>query len=206
MIGFTKQEVKEIIQEVLPKKTEEEQEQIYAEMEQYYDGYRFSEESEERTFNSTLVMYYLKEYLSRGKRPIRMLDINIAANFQKLANLITLKNNSYSKEVLECLMQKKQISEEIVNKFNLEMEITKKEVLSILFYFGYCTIKESLLGTEVAFKIPNYVMSEIYNEYFMYLLKLEGMKVDNTKINEAIKELALEGKINKNRGIYAVKY
>ena len=127
MIGFTKQEVKEIIQEVLPKKTEEEQGQIYDEMEQYYDGYRFSEESEERTFNSTLVMYYLKEYLSRGKRPIRMLDMNIAANFQKLANLITLKNNSYSKEVLECLMQKKQISEEIVNKFNLEMEITKKE-------------------------------------------------------------------------------
>lgn len=33
---------------------------IYNEMEQYYNGYRFSEKSEERTFNLTLVRYYFE--------------------------------------------------------------------------------------------------------------------------------------------------
>ena len=197
MIGLTKKEVKEIIKEVLPEKNEEEQEKIYEEMEQYYDGYRFSEVNEERTFNTTLVMYYLKEYIETGTRPLEMLDINIAANFEKLENLITLKNNEYSKEVLDALMQNKDIIEKIVNKFNLKMDITRDVVLSMLFYFGYSTIKENMGGLDVSFKIPNYVMSGIYNDYFIQLLKREGTPIDISKIKEAIRELAFEGKIDK---------
>ena len=69
MIGFTKKEIQSIIEEVFEEKTVEEKEEIYEEMKQYYDGYRFSEENEERVFNSTLVMYYLKEYKKNGERP-----------------------------------------------------------------------------------------------------------------------------------------
>ena len=197
MIGLTKQEVKEAIKEVLPEKTEQEQEEIYNEMEQYYNGYRFSEQSEERTFNTTLVMYYLKEYVRTGERPAEMLDINIAANFEKLENLITLKNNEYSKEVLEALMQKGDISAKIVNKFNLKMEVAQSTILSMLFYFGYCTIKENRTGLNVYFKIPNYVMEGIYNEYFMQLLAREGVKIDSRQMEDAILQLAEEGKIDK---------
>ena len=197
MIGLTKQEVKEAIKEVLPEKTEQEQEEIYNEMEQYYNGYRFSEQSEERTVNTTLVMYYLKEYVRTGERPAEMLDINIAANFEKLENLITLKNNEYSKEVLEALMQKGDISAKIVNKFNLKMEVAQSTILSMLFYFGYCTIKENRTGLNVSFKIPNYVMEGIYNEYFMQLLAREGVKIDSRQMEDAILQLAEEGKIDK---------
>ena len=197
MIGLTKQEVKEAIKEVLPEKTEQEQEEIYNEMEQYYNGYRFSEQSEERTFNTTLVMYYLKEYVRTGERPAEMLYINIAANFEKLENLITLKNNEYSKEVLEALMQKGDISAKIVNKFNLKMEVAQSTILSMLFYFGYCTIKENRTGLNVSFKIPNYVMEGIYNEYFMQLLAREGVKIDSRQMEDAILQLAEEGKIDK---------
>ena len=190
MIGLTKHEVKEIIKEVLPEKTEQEQEKIYDEMEQYYNGYRFSELSEETIFNTTLVMYYLKEYVEIGQRPLKMLDDNIAANFEKLENLITLKNNKYSKEVLETLIQNKEIVEPIIDKFNLKMEITPSTILSMLFYFGYCTIKENRIGLNVSFKIPNYVMAGIYNEYFMQLLAREGVKIDSTQIEGAILQLA----------------
>ena len=197
MIGLTKHEVKEAIKEVLPEKTEKEQEEIYNEMEQYYNGYRFSEKSEQRTFNTTLVMYYLKEYIKTGERPIKMLDNNIAANFEKLENLITIKNNPYSKEVLEALIQNNEITAPIIDKFNLKMDVTKDTILSMLFYFGYCTIKERKIGLNVSFKIPNYVMSGIYNEYFMQLLSREGIKIDSTQMSEAIQQLALEGKIDK---------
>ena len=197
MIGLTKQEVKNVIKEVLPQKKETEQEEIYKEMEQYYDGYRFSEVNEETTFNTTLVMYYLKEYVETGKRPLEMLDMNVSANFEKLENLITLKNNEYSKEVLESLIQNKDITEKIVNKFNLKMDITRDVVFSMLYYFGYSTIKENMGGLDVTFKIPNYVMSGIYNDYFIQLLKREGTPIDISKIKEAIRELAFEGKIDK---------
>ncbi len=173
MIGLTKQEVKNVIKELLPEKSETEQEEIYKEMEQYYDGYRFSEVNEETTFNTTLVMYYLKEYMESGKRPLEMLDMNVSANFEKLENLITLKNNEYSKEVLESLIQNKDITEKVVNKFNLKMDITRDVVFSMLFYFGYSTIKENMGGLDVTFKNPNYVMSGIYNDYFTHLLKRE---------------------------------
>ena len=197
MIGFTKKEIQSIIEEVFEEKTVEEKEEIYEEMKQYYDGYRFSEENEERVFNSTLVMYYLKEYKKNGERPKKMLDMNIAANFEKLANLITLKNNPYSKEVLESLMQNKEIFSSITDKFNLAMDLNKKDILSMLFYFGYCTIKENRMGLDVTFKIPNYVMASVYNDYFLWLLKKDGIKINETKVEEAITELALDGKINK---------
>ena len=189
MIGLTKQEVQEIIKEVLPQKIELEQEKIYEEMEIYYDGYRFSELNEEKTFNTTLVMYYLNYYVSIGTRPAKMLDRNIDANFEKLESLITLKNNPYSKEVLEALIQNGEIAEEITDKFNLAMDITKKDVLSILFYFGYCTIKEIKLGLRPSYRIPNYVMAGVYNEYFMQLLAREGIKIDATKVDEAIEQM-----------------
>ena len=197
MIGLTGQEVKEIIKEVLPEKTEKEQEEIYNEMEQYYNGYRFSEQSEETIFNTTLVMYYLKEYLETDARPEKMLDNNIAANYEKLENLITLKNNEYSKEVLEALIQNNEIVAPIIDKFNLKMEVTQSTILSMLFYFGYCTIKENRMGLNVSFKIPNYVMAGIYNEYFMQLLAQEGVKINAKQMEEAIQQLAEEGKIDK---------
>ena len=40
-------------------------------------------------------------------------------------------------------------------------------------------------------------MREIYNDYFMYLLQQEGIKIDTTKIEDAIEEIELEGKIDK---------
>ena len=77
------------------------------------------------------------------------------------------------------------------------MEVTPSTILSMLFYFGYCTIKARKMGLNVSFKIPNYVMAGIYNEYFMQLLSREGLKIDTTQMEEAIQELALDGKIDK---------
>ena len=169
MCGFTHDEVKQIIKEVLPEENIENQEKIYEKMKQYYDGYRFSEDTEDTVFNSTLVMYYLKQYIKQGKEPQQKLDMNIAANFEKLGNLITLKNNEYSKEILENLMQNKEITGSITEKLNFDLPFLKRDdITSILFYFGYVTIKDKQLD-EIYMSIPNYVMKEIYNDYCRYL-------------------------------------
>ena len=198
MIGFAEHEVKEIIKEVLPEKTEKEQQEIYNTMKKYYDGYRFSEESEKHIFNSTLVMYYLNNYMQLGKPPTKLLDMNIAANFTKLGNLLTLKGNSISKEILTKAIQNQPIQGEIIDKFELgEMPIDEQVIQSLLFYFGYLTIGENITDTIIKYKIPNQVMSGIYNEYFLYLIQKSGVEINITKIQEAALELGFEGKINK---------
>ena len=162
MIGFTEQEVKEIIKEILPEKTEKEKQEIFETMKKYYDGYRFSEESEKHIFNSTLVMYYLNNYFKKGKPPTELLDMNIAANFTKLGNLITLKGNNISKDILTKAIQNQPMQGKIVNKFELgEMPINEQVIQSLLFYFGYLTIGENVAGTIIKYKIPNQVMSGI---------------------------------------------
>ena len=198
MIGFTEEEVKEIIKEVLAEKTEKEQQEIYDTMKKYYDGYRFSEESEKHIFNSTLVMYYLNNYIQLGKPPKKLLDMNIAAKFTKLGNLLTLKGNSISKEILTKAIQNQPMQGEIIDKFELgEMPINEQVIQSLLFYFGYLTIDENIAGTIIKYKIPNQVMSGIYNEYFLYLIQKSGVEINITKIQEAILELGFEGKIDK---------
>ena len=198
MIGFTEQEVQDIVNEVLPEKTQEEKTEIYETMKKYYDGYRFSEASKEHSFNSTLVMYYLKNYAQLGTPPLDLLDINIAANFTKLENLLTLKGNNVSKKILENAIQNQEMENKIVNKFELAIMPTDEKVIqSLLFYFGYLTIGENTLGLDVKFKIPNYIMAGIYNDYFINLIQQSGVNIDTSKIREAVHEIALEGKIDK---------
>ena len=198
MIGFTEQEVQNIIKELLPEKTQEEKTEIYETMKKYYDGYRFSEASKEHSFNSTLVMYYLKNYTQLGTPPSKLLDINIAATFTKLGNLLTLEGNNVSKDILEKAIQNQEIEGSIVEKFELGVvPIGEKEIQSLLFYFGYLTIGENTLGLDVKFKIPNYIMAGIYNDYFINLIQQSGVNIDTSKIREAVHEIALEGKIDK---------
>ncbi len=172
--------------------------EIYETMKKYYDGYRFSEASKEHSFNSTLVMYYLKNYKQLGTPPLKLLDINIAANFTKLGNLLTQEGNNVSKDILEKAIQNQEMEGSIVEKFELGVvSIGEKEIQSLLFYFGYLTIGENTLGLDVKFKIPNYIMAGIYNDYFINLIQQSGVKIDTSKIQEAVHEIALEGKINK---------
>ena len=198
MVGFTEKEVQDIVNEVLPEKTQQEKQEIYETMKKYYDGYRFSELSSEHTFNSTLVMYYLCNYVQLQRPPVELLDINIAANFTKLGNLLTLKGNNVNKEILEKAIQNQEIEGKIVNKFELDiMPVDEKVIQSLLFYFGYLTIGENTVGLDIKFKIPNYIMAGIYNDYFINLIQQSGVNIDTSKIREASHELALEGKIDK---------
>ena len=77
------------------------------------------------------------------------------------------------------------------------MEFTDTDLVSMLYYLGYLTIVGEELGvTEL--KVPNKVMREIYSDYFIKLLDDQAqMSIDNDEYNEILRQLALEGKIDK---------
>ena len=194
MIGLTHEEVKSLLNEV----EEEKQEEIYQLMISNYDGYLFNKEQEEKSFNATLVMYFLDYYYRLNKIPDSLIDINIAFNYGKVENLIKLYQNNYYQDILNDLFTTDTVSGILKEKFNLEYDFTKDDVISLLYYFGYLTIgKENIFDNSIQFKIPNQVMKETYNHYFVKILSDMKITFDSNYLRECYKELIVEGKINK---------
>ena len=194
MIGLTHEEVKSLLNEV----EEEKQEEIYQLMISNYDGYLFNKEQEEKSFNATLVMYFLDYYYRLNKIPDSLIDINIAFHYGKVENLIKLYQNNYYQDILNDLFTTDTVSGILKEKFNLEYDFTKDDIISLLYYFGYLTIgKENIFDNSIQFKIPNQVMKETYNHYFVKILSDMKITFDSNYLRECYKELIVEGKINK---------
>ena len=192
MIGLTHEEVKSLLNEV----EEEKQEEIYQLMINNYDGYLFNKEQEEKSFNATLVMYFLNYYYAFKKIPDSLIDINIAFNYGKVENLIKLYQNNYYQDILNDLFTTDTVTGILKEKFNLEYDFTKDDIISLLYYFGYLTIGKGLLGNSYLFKIPNYVMKETYTNYFIHLLNEENITFNQDKLNNCMYELLEQGKID----------
>ena len=191
MIGLTHEEVKSLLNEV----EEEKQEEIYQLMISNYDGYLFNKEQEEKSFNATLVMYFLDYYYRLNKIPDSLIDINIAFNYGKVENLIKLYQNNYYQDILNDLFTTDTVTGILKEKFNLEYDFMKDDIISLLYYFGYLTIGKGLLGNSYLFKIPNYVMKETYTNYFIHLLNEENITFNQDKLNNCMYELLEQGKI-----------
>ena len=192
MIGLTHEEVKYLIKDI----DKEKQEEIFNLMVDNYDGYLFNKNINERVFNATLVMYFLKNYYDFNTVPEELLDTNIAFNYGKIENLLKLQNNSFYKYVLDNILKTGTIEGELKSKFNLEEEFTKDDIVSLLYYFGYLTIEREVIGGNILFKIPNYVMNELYSNYFLKILRDININIDSSIISESLKEIVYEGRID----------
>ena len=193
MIGLNHEEVKKLLDEIV---LEKDREEIYNLMIKNYDGYLFNEEATERVFNATLTMYLLNYYEDFKKIPKELMDKNIVTNYGKIGKLLKLKENDYYNEIIDELLKNDEITGELQNNFNLELDISKNDLISLLYYFGYLTIGEDNFGL-IKFKVPNKVMKEAYNNYFIELLKIANIQIDSVKIRDIIEEIVMENKIEK---------
>jgi len=192
MLGFTEEELRLLIDE--SEINDFNKEILISDMKQYYNGYLFNEDSEIRVFNPNMVLYFLDNLIKNNKYPKNMLDLNIKTDYKKLENLAF---NFKDEETIESILTNEEIDVNLVERFNLEyMYDNKENFISLLFYMGMLTIKESFLGN-ITLKVPNVAMKEIYWEYFRRKLsETNNFKMDNTKVNKAINEMALNGKSN----------
>ena len=161
MIGLTHEEVKKILNDYVSKEDEEE---IYNVMLENYDGYLFNKKAKEKIFNATLVVYLLDYYVRYKEMPEEIMDDNIAFNRGKVGNLIELKHNPYTKELLEEILLNDQVRGKLKRSFDLEIDFDRNDIISLLYYFGYLTIEPDKFGGYF-FKIPNRVMKEVYGNY-----------------------------------------
>ena len=200
MLGFSKEDVIYLMKELeIPEETQKE---LLPVIKTNYDGYVFSTMIRDnienyKLYNSNMTLYFLYMYQVQNQIPKELVDINIISDYSKIESFMDLCQNMNKIEILEKIVAGDLIESSLTEKFNAEIQFGEKELISLLFYLGYLTIKE--IGfSKYKFQIPNDVIKEIYSNYFLeYISRKANIVIDSIDTETINKELLLEGKIDK---------
>ncbi len=174
MLGFSTEDVRDLFtyyKEHNLIRQDADIEAIIKEMKPWYDNYCFAEgalETQSRVFNCDMVLYYLRNYMSRGEGPKEMIDPNTKTDYNKMRKLIQLdKLDGDRKGIIRTIAETGQIVCRLVETFPARM-ITDPEIFpSLLFYYGMLTIKGTF-GSQLILGIPN---NNVRKQYYGYLLE-----------------------------------
>ena len=205
-IGFTSAEVSQIIQPMV-EECGLEQKSLMRQLGKWYNGYRFNIHADELIFNSDMILYFTDNFdLEACRYPMRMLDDNIVSDYRisdyrisdyrKIMQLFAIGDIESNYQVLEELI----VSGEIIGlhgqKLDIDKSFTRNDFISLLLYMGFITIGGSMLN-EIRYRVPNYVIQQLYFQYFKVEVELRGqITLDNSSLLAAVRELALHGNVN----------
>ena len=194
MMGFTQTDLIEMMNSLGI--SDEEQDTLLPIMKENYDGYQFSTKAQDKIYNSNMCLYFLKEYINYKEIPEKLIDVNIASDYNKLGNMLDLCKGEEREKIIEKTVSGQGIVSDITAKFNPAIEFTEKDLVSMLYYLGYLTIQDNIAGYP-KLNIPNMVMKEIYSDYFLRVLNQNFSMSANINYSELALEIALDGKIDR---------
>ena len=103
-----------------------------------------------------------------------MLDANIASDYYKVKKIFSIQNREQEFiPVLKELTTEGVLVTPITDFFNLEKAFSENDLISLLYYMGWITIKDYEDGL-YSFQIPNQVIRELYHNYFMDIIEQES--------------------------------
>lgn len=194
LMGFTQSEVLGILRGIeIP---QEEEEEVMALMKDWYDGYLFSTNAQGHVYNSDMVLYFASIYAAKRRYPEELLDANIASDYRKIRKLFTIKDKEIEHLAhLDELLKKGELVSKLVRQFELNRRFDREDFISLLFYTGIITIDGKILDQAV-FKMPNYVIKQLYYQYFHQVMLERTELVDRRiKVERLIATLALENEL-----------
>jgi len=192
MMGFTEAEVATLLEYYeIPNS-----DVVLKDMRSYYNGSCFSREGVNKLYNSNMVLYFLDEIYARGKYPHSLIDVNIASDYSKIANIFSLKQDTETDETIKQIIANGETTASLTEQFSFQKDFTDDDLVSLLYYNGLLTIKGMDYG-RIIFTIPNYVIRELYWKFFAQRLEKEaGITVNSSQLQSAMKQMAIEGKID----------
>jgi Predicted AAA-ATPase/PD-(D/E)XK nuclease superfamily len=195
MMGFSEKEVEAILKKIGVKK--DNLDAVLSDLRVWYDGYLFSEDETNRTYNTDMVLYFSQYYRTYKKYPNNLLDNNIASDYSKVSNVFKIQNREFENfEALRILTETGQVSSQLTTQFSFVKTFSKDDLVSLLFYMGFLTIKKKELGALV-FQFPNFVIQRLYADYFVSILQqFADLPIDNSDMNASIRLLATTGNLN----------
>lgn len=160
-------------------------EEVINDMKPWYDGYCFSEESlksKNRVFNCNMVLYYLRNYMSYGCAPERMIDPNTKTDYDKMNKLLRFdKLDGNRKGIIKSIAETEQVITSLEESFPARALTNPDTFTSLLFYYGMLTIKGTH-GMQLVLGIPN---NNVRKQYYGYLLE-EYQQMSRVSLNDLI--------------------
>ncbi|MBF0226744.1 MAG: AAA family ATPase [Desulfobacterales bacterium] len=200
LCGFTEIEVKEVLSVICQKC------QIYEQgfnealnlIRTWYNGYKFHLEQDEKIYNPTLCLYFLRNFQRYCKYPTPILDSNLAPDEDKLDYIENIPGGEQL--ILDLIQGDERVSvAQIADKFGLRVMLNQSMqdrifLISFLYYSGVLIIGKQDERGEIELTIPNLVIRKLYVEQAANNF-LPNASARNNAVDVA-KKLYQEGDIN----------
>ncbi len=163
-------------------------------LKEWYNNYKFSEESNELIYNTDMILYFIDEFINHYKLPKEMIDINVRSDYSKLKSIIyTNRKLNGNFKTLQTLIGGESISiSNLVQDFSALNLYKEENFKSFMFYLGLVTIKNRELKLNL--KIPNETVKRIDIDFLTNALELERVfEINTSKLSDFLADFALHG-------------
>lgn len=173
---------------------------LVAALAEHYDGYRFSPRSEERVFNSDMVLHFLSHIDRSGSYPDSMLDRNVRTEYGHLQRIGTLSGADADerRDLLLTIAGEGRLRSEIVEQFGVRSLSSRTPFVSLLYFLGMLTLgaaPRTAAGYDL--EVPNRVIRELQWEHLALLLRDDArVRLDVDDLRLALTKMAEEGDID----------
>ena len=196
MIGFTEEEVRQMLTYYSTTSPfNHSVDELIEIMKPWYDNYCFAEEcyGETTMYNFNMVLYFVKNYIQRGKAPRDMVEDNIRIDYEKLRMLIRKdKEFAHDASIIQTLVSEGYVTGELKKGFPAVNITNPDNFVSLLYYFGMLTISGTYEG-RTKLTIPNQVVREQIYTYLLSTYNEAELNFSSYEKNELASALAYRG-------------
>lgn len=196
MIGFTEEEVRQMLTYYSTTSPfNHSVDELIEIMKPWYDNYCFAEEcyGETTMYNSNMVLYFVKNYIQRGKAHRDMVEDNIRIDYEKLRMLIRKdKEFAHDASIIQTLVSEGYVTGELKKGFPAVNITNPDNFVSLLYYFGMLTISGTYEG-RTKLTIPNQVVREQIYTYLLSTYNEAELNFSSYEKNELASALAYRG-------------
>ena len=195
MLGFTEEEVRGLLEIYRDCGVfDQDVEAALEVMQEWYNGYRFSEEAEGDLYNTDMVLYFLDESTPNKKPPRELIDTNVRIDYGKLRHLLTVNrqlNGNF--DLLRHIIGDQQVDSDIQLSFPLDRLDRRENFLSLLHYFGLLSIRDVAHGVP-RLGIPNQTVKRLMYGYLRDAYDDVGLfSLDVYTFSRLVREMAYYG-------------
>ena len=166
LLGFTEAEVKGILDTYRENGAfSQDEDEALALMGEWYNGYRFAKTAQADLYNTDMVLYYVKHWITNQRAPDELIDRNVRIDYGKLRHLLTVNrqlNGNF--DLLRNLVGEGGAESEIQSGFPLEHLNQRENFLSLLHFFGLLSIRGTHNG-QPRLGIPNQTVRRLMHGY-----------------------------------------
>ncbi len=191
MLGFTQDEVDSLLDEVyidykIDPSTRQNVNQL---IKNQYDGYRFTNESRESLYNSTILIYFLNWFCEYKTIPQNLTDLNLKTDISWVKRLCGANPDNAKNFVTELTLNNRIDYDDVflTSRFNVS-QFFKKDFFPISFYYLGMLTREDYFSL----RLPNLNMRQIFVEYFNELHQIDVSTRYQKVMRQFLKDLSLD--------------